>query len=237
MASWSVLPGTSVRLLGQLEPLLVPVEDVRPDPRNPRVERDLGVLVEDIRRFGYRVPILVNQTTGCIEAGHQRLKAVVQLGGTHIPVLYVAESATEASGFMVADNRSSDLVADWDEELLCGILKDLAADADCGGLEGVGYDDADLAALIGKWSPDNEQPFVQDGGAEPSNRRSPVAPKRASMVSVGSFVYWIERVEFPHDQVNDLTTAFQEKATDDEKQELSSKVCRLVTEEITRWRG
>jgi len=54
------VPGTDLAILPALVPLLVPIEDVHPDPANPRITRDLDTLKASLRRFGVRKPIVAN---------------------------------------------------------------------------------------------------------------------------------------------------------------------------------
>jgi len=61
---------------------LVDVDDLRPYHRNPRDhEESVPDLVESIRQFGFKVPIIVDEDNSII-TGHGRFKAVQRLEGT-----------------------------------------------------------------------------------------------------------------------------------------------------------
>jgi len=137
----------------------VPLTELKRWPRNPK-DHDLGLLHSSIERFGFVNPIIVNDETGIILAGHGRLDALVQhklAGGQPpkrvrvdgddwlIPVVRgVSLPDAEAEAYAVADNRTVEL-GGWDEGKLAAILSDLTQD---GGLQGVGFDEDDLDALL-----------------------------------------------------------------------------------------
>jgi hypothetical protein len=130
--AWAVLPGTedpsdelSVRMAASLVPLLVDIDQVIPDPANPRITRDLGALVASLRRFGVRKPIVVNRRGRIVEAGHQTLAAVRAVKGTQIPVVWVDDDPLDQTGYNIADNRTGEIVAEWDGDALGKLLKEL----------------------------------------------------------------------------------------------------------------
>ena len=138
------LPETEIEVPENLAGLLYPLEAARIDPTNPRTTQDLEVLVEGIRRFGMRTPLIVNSQTGEIEAGHQRRLALKRLGVNFAPMVWVDDDDITAASFNISDNRTSDIVARWDDAALArifGVLKKEDA------LTGVGFDDDSLAEL------------------------------------------------------------------------------------------
>jgi hypothetical protein len=142
----SNIPGTEIELLPGLEPLLVAIDQVHPNPENPRVTKRLDDLIAGMRRFGVRWPIVVNQRTGEVEAGHQRLAAMQALGATQVPVLWADDDGKTARAFNLADNRLGEVVAEWDEEALRRMLQDLS-DGDWA-LDGLGWADEELMDLL-----------------------------------------------------------------------------------------
>jgi hypothetical protein len=112
---------------------LVSIDDVLPYARNPR--RNDGAVAKvaaSIREFGWRQPIVVDETMTVI-AGHTRLLAARQLGQTEVPV-HVAAGLTPAQvkAYRLADNRTGE-EAEWDAELLVLEFGELvAADFDIG---------------------------------------------------------------------------------------------------------
>lgn len=139
------VPGTEIAMLSGLKTLLVPIGDVQPDPSNPRVVRDLGALRGSLSRFGLRRPIIVNERNKIIEAGHQTRQALMELGATHIPVIWADDDGLTATAFNIADNRTAEIVADWDDEALAKLLNELQVDGD---LTGIGYTQQQVDGLI-----------------------------------------------------------------------------------------
>lgn len=132
-----------------------PLEELRLDEGNPKLH-DLAAIKESIRRFGFVSPIIVNEATGSILAGHGRVTALREMcadgepmpgrikewaDGWEVPVLAGVsfESDEEARAYLVADNRLTEL-GGWDHGALFAILREI-------NLEGTGYDDRDLLSL------------------------------------------------------------------------------------------
>jgi hypothetical protein len=143
------LPGTAIPLLAGLEALLVPIQDVSPDPANPRRLLDLEPLKGSLRRFGVRKPIVVNRRDRIIEAGHQTREACLALGATHIPVVWADDDRLNATAYNIADNRTAEVVAEWDDSALARLLKDLDAEGAAGEL---GFSRAQLDGLISSFA-------------------------------------------------------------------------------------
>jgi DNA modification methylase len=112
------------------EPLKViyrPIEELRPDPANPRVhgKKQIRQIANSIETFGFNVPVLVDADLNVI-AGHGRLFACRELGWTEVPTLRLDHlTPAQARAFMIADNRLTE-IASWDDRLLAQQLKDLS---------------------------------------------------------------------------------------------------------------
>jgi hypothetical protein len=134
------------------------------DPANPK-GHDLDSIVASIQRFGFTVPVVVDERTGRLAAGHGRVEALEVLcaadpatppDGVHrdgdrgwlVPAVrgWSSRDDAEARAFLVADNRLTE-AGGWDDAALAALLRDLAAS----GVDvrtGVGFSDDDLAALL-----------------------------------------------------------------------------------------
>jgi site-specific DNA-methyltransferase (adenine-specific) len=142
--------GVTAPEMAALPPVLAveswPVERVKPYPGNPRVnDGAVDAVAESIKRFGFRVPIIVD-AEGVIVAGHTRLKAALKLGLPRVPV-HQASDLDEASAraLRIADNKTGE-IADWDFELLpieLSALQELDWD-----LASLGFSDEELASLL-----------------------------------------------------------------------------------------
>lgn len=94
------------------------LEDITPYENNPRKNEDATkVVVESIRQFGFRVPIVIDGD-GVIIAGHTRYKAAKELGMTEIPAV-IADDLTDEQirAFRIADNKTAEFAA-WDFDKL-----------------------------------------------------------------------------------------------------------------------
>jgi hypothetical protein len=114
-----------------------PLRTLTPDPRNPRSITDeaAGKLHASIRRFGIVQPIVVNETTGHVVGGHQRLAALRKLD-PEAETMVVIGSWTEAEERalnVTLNNRAlqgefTDEAGDYLDEVLGGLsLRDFRA--------------------------------------------------------------------------------------------------------------
>src|SRR5271170_1369216 len=111
----------------RLKIVIVPIEWLKPDPRNPRrhSKKQILQIARSIKAFGFNVPILIDRD-GNVIAGHGRLLACRALGMSEVPALCLDHlSPAQARAFMIADNRLAE-VATWDDRLLAQQLKDLS---------------------------------------------------------------------------------------------------------------
>ena len=145
--------------------LWVPTVELSAWQQNPR-DNDHAVpeVVKSIKRFGFAAPIIASPD-GQIIAGHTRLKAALDLRMPEVPVRFMDLDPGEAHLLALADNRIAE-IADWDDDLLGDVLKDMEAEGlDLGG---IGWDVDELADLLGQNDPlpmdgsEDEVPEVQE---------------------------------------------------------------------------
>ena len=84
-------PGRLIRVVvmsAELVVVQVPIEELRPDPANPRKirSRELDALTRSLGEFGFRQPVIARRD-GTVIAGHQRLVAARPLGINVVPVV------------------------------------------------------------------------------------------------------------------------------------------------------
>lgn len=105
---------------GDLEKLAVPIEEIRPDPKNPRkndkAARELSGL---IRQYGFRKAVVIDQS-GMLKAGHTAWKAAQILKMTHMPATRSDFDERESVGYLVSDNA---IDGDWDNEMLVELMQ------------------------------------------------------------------------------------------------------------------
>jgi DNA modification methylase len=96
----------------------VKTADLIPYANNPR-KNDAAVdkVVESIREFGFKNPIIVDGNNEII-AGHTRLKAAEKLGMEEVPTIKAEDLTPEqVKAFRIADNKTHEF-AEWDMDLL-----------------------------------------------------------------------------------------------------------------------
>lgn len=147
---------------------LIPGE-LAPAPANPK-RHDLAALRRSLERFGYAEPVLLDERTGQLVAGHGRVDAliaaeaaglappsgiVVADGRWRMPVVRGWSSANdaEAAAYLVASNRLAE-IGGWDDSELVGMLLHLN---DGPGLDGIGYSPDDIEALLAATAPPPEK--------------------------------------------------------------------------------
>jgi DNA modification methylase len=125
---------------------LVPIADIRPYDKNPRVnDQAVEAVAASLKEFGFRQPIVVDEE-GIIIVGHTRWKAAKRLGLANVPV-HVAKDLTpqQVKAYRIADNKTAEL-AEWNMELLPIELKDLrASEFD---LSLLGFDADELSLIL-----------------------------------------------------------------------------------------
>jgi DNA modification methylase len=111
-----------------------PIERLVPYANNARLhsEADLNKLAAAIRKWGWTVPVLVDEE-GNLLAGHGRVAAAPRAGVTSIPVIVARGwSEEEKRAYRLADNQLA-ARASWDPDLLRNELQELGfADFDLG---------------------------------------------------------------------------------------------------------
>jgi hypothetical protein len=156
----------------------VALSDLKRHPRNPK-DHDIGAISRSVNRFGFTAPVIIDERTGYLAAGHGRIDTLAQLkaqgkeppanvqtqdfdGDWLVPVVrgVAFNSDAEIEAYLVADNRLT-ILGGWNEPELAGLLQDLAAQ-DTALLEATGYDADDLDAMIRML----EVPTLDDLGEE-----------------------------------------------------------------------
>lgn len=129
-----------------LRPLAVPIASLNLDPANARLhpDKNLDAIRSSLRRFGQRMPIVVQKDGMVVRAGNGRVTAARDLGWTHIAAVVVDEKNVDAVAFAIADNRTAEL-AEWDEEALANLIKAVGAEVE---LADIGFTDSEVEQLF-----------------------------------------------------------------------------------------
>jgi ParB-like chromosome segregation protein Spo0J len=85
---------------------LLPISEVVGAHYNPRdtVRERLDHLCASLQHLGFLMPLYMNKT-GVLLSGHQRTKAAIELGYTHVPIVRVDIPQNEEKGVNIAFNR------------------------------------------------------------------------------------------------------------------------------------
>lgn len=164
---------TGVNLPTKIE--LRAVAELLPYARNSKRHSPAQVtmLAGMIRRFGWTNPCLV--ADGGLLAGHGRIMAAKQLGLARVPCIDLSHlSPEDRRAVVIADNRSAEVGASWDLEMLKAETDDLReAGFD---LEAtIGFAEEDLAAMFADLDPDDTDSEGGDPDATPELPDQPIS--------------------------------------------------------------
>lgn len=123
---------------------IIDVGELQPHPRNPR-RGDLDAIRRSINANGFYGAIVAQRSTGFIFAGNHRFQAALAEGARRVPVLWLDVDDEKALRILLADNRTSDLARN-DDEQLSALLREILEDS--GSLAGTGYQPAGLEKLL-----------------------------------------------------------------------------------------
>ncbi|NMC35316.1 MAG: hypothetical protein GYA36_23090 [Veillonellaceae bacterium] len=127
----------------------VPIDSLTPHPRNYRSHGSLQLqhLQVSLREYGWARNVVISRDS-VILAGHGIVEAARKEGHTTVPVLRLDLKGDDpkAEKFLVLENTVSRLAED-DDAQLAALLADVQRTE---GLDGTGYADGDLDALIGQ---------------------------------------------------------------------------------------
>src|SRR5665811_1980819 len=168
----------------------VPLDDLRPDPANPRRigEDELDALERSLRQFGFVQPVLARRDDRTVIGGHQRLVAARRLGLTTVPVTWLDVSVEQARLLGLALNKIS---GSWDDALLARLLADLQTTPNVDlTLSGFGEDEVKdlLRSLDVRERRERTDAFDLEAALDAATKE-PQAPSRATCgrsVSTGS---------------------------------------------------
>ena len=148
-----------------------PLSKLKAWPKNPK-GHDIEGLSESMKRFGFTMPIAIDEASQQIIAGHGRAETLetmkasgeeppervrVEKGVWSVPVLrgLSFENEDEASAYLLADNQYTILGA-WDDAALTELLSEISSSSS---LIGTGFTDEKLEQLLATYTPDAPEGF------------------------------------------------------------------------------
>lgn len=152
----------------QLEVKYLPIKSLRAWKDNPRQnEAAVAGLVKSIEAFGYTNPVLVRKANKEIIAGHARVKALQQIGETHVPVILLDMTEQQAHTYALADNKLTENTP-WDLPKLSeviGTLQEQGVDVNL-----TGFTAAEVGDLLKTGQiPDGNKPIDEEAMRETEN--------------------------------------------------------------------
>ena len=145
------------------------IGDLIPYARNARTHSaaQVALIAGSIREYGFTNPVLVDGESGII-AGHGRVLAARQLGLATVPVIELAHlTPAQKQAYILADNKLAEQ-AGWEKDLMAlevGELNDLGLD-----LASIGFDPAELDAILRRGAPDPREEDVPEVPESPVSR-------------------------------------------------------------------
>lgn len=129
----------------------LPIVDLQPAPYNPRIALNPGTpayrrLERSLNEFDLVQPIVWNERTGHIVAGHQRLEILKHQGDTEVDAVVVDLPLEREKALNVALNNSQ-VGSDWDPAKLVELLDELQEIPDFD-VSLTGFDPAELNDLL-----------------------------------------------------------------------------------------
>jgi DNA modification methylase len=145
----------------QLEPLLIPINDIKPHPENYKTHPadQIRSLKASLRTFAWTTPIKAN-LEGFIIAGHGMYQAALEEGYTHVPVEFCALDKQLSKAYLVADNETARRAV-TEQDKLNELLSDISLIPDFD-IEAVGFSADDIDSLL-----DNEPKEVIEDDFNP----------------------------------------------------------------------
>ena len=122
------------------------ISQIHPYENNPRNnEAAIEPVAQSIKRFGFRVPILIDGK-GTIIAGHTRYEAAKRLGMDKVPCIRVDDLTDEQiRAYRIADNKVAE-ASSWNDDILRTEMDALKAlDVD---LTDTGFSEVELDGLL-----------------------------------------------------------------------------------------
>lgn len=153
----------------------VPLSEIQRWPRNPKTHDEAG-LDESLERFGFVNPLLLDEGTGRLVAGHGRLEALLRrkAAGKAPPARVATRGAEwlapvlrgmsfrderEAEAYLLADNRLTEL-GGWDMVALADMLRPASVEGVLS-VAGTGFSDAEASRLLRTYRPAEEASFPE----------------------------------------------------------------------------
>lgn len=109
---------------------IMKLKDIHPAAYNPRValkpgDAEYEALKNSLERFGVAEPLIVNETTGNLVSGHQRLNVLIESGAEVVEVVLIQADEEQEKLLNIALNK---IDGEWDYEKLRELFDEISDD-------------------------------------------------------------------------------------------------------------
>ena len=158
---------------------IIKLEDINPAAYNPRVtlkpgDTEYEALKNSLEKFGTVAPLVVNEATGNLVSGHQRLNALKQLGVSEAEVVIINVDDDKEKLLNVALNK---IDGEWDYEKLEELFDEFSEDE----IKFTGYTMEELEGLFDKETTEPKFSYedTSDEESEPKEKQAkPEKPEK-----------------------------------------------------------
>lgn len=168
----------------------VKLSDITPAEYNPRItltEKDYQykALKASVDEFGLVVPLVVNERTGTLISGHQRLNVMLASGIEETEAVMVDLPLEKEKALCVAMNKIDGV---WDYGKLADIIEELK-DSDIDTIL-TGFSNSEIKDLLGEYDDYSAEEHDSDSGSESSEDENEIA------CIVGEYKFTISKKQF-----------------------------------------
>lgn len=154
------------------------LEDINPAEYNPRIvlkpdDIEYEALKNSLEKFGTVAPLVINEATGNLVSGHQRLNVLKQLGVTETEVVFIDVDEDKEKLLNVALNK---IDGEWDYEKLEELFSEFSEEE----IKFTGYTAEELDGLFGAETTEPKFSYEDDSDEEAENepKEKPEKPEK-----------------------------------------------------------
>lgn len=216
----------------------VSLKNINPAEYNPRRmgEIELEKLKKGLESFGMVEPLVVNRQGSTLVGGHQRYRAMVELGWKDAPVVWVDLPRHKERALNLALNK---IRGEWDYEKLSDMLTGFEG-LDDFDIELTGFDEVELSGItaLDSHSELEDAPSLLDiyNEDDETKNSSKLNPGKMIIVSVGPFIFGVKSDDIGGEEeyfkLRELLSDFQQKADDQAKRNLAKNIAIIAAEEL-----
>lgn len=160
---------------------IMKLKDIRPAAYNPRVtlkpgDAEYEALKNSLERFGVAEPLIVNETTGNLVSGHQRLNVLKASGAQEVEVVLVEMDGEQEKLLNIAMNK---IDGEWDYKKLEALFDEISADD----IKFTGFTPEELDNLFDGGTPDwGDEEGSESTDGDDAGDEKPETPEKPAVL-------------------------------------------------------